>query len=473
MAVRTLPTPGESSLEGVQTPSLAIEKIAPREIQLNQPANFRIVVRNVGRIPASEVRVFDRIPEGARLIRANPEPEAGRSPDQGLAWWIGDLPPGQQRVIELELRPERPGEIGSVAQVTFATQASARTRVTRPELGIEHTAPSQVLLGSPVTLQITVRNNGDGPATNVIVQEQVPEQLRYNEGIRDLEYEIGTLAPGQSRSLALTLQSAAIGAFRNTVAVRGDGDLQASHETSIEVISPRLAVTSNGPNRRYLKRDATHQFSIQNTGTASATNLDLVAQLPRAVRFASANNQGQYDPGSHAVYWSLAELRATQTATVELVTQPVETGNVQIEFIARSDLEQRSTHSHPLLIEHLVDVHFELDDVTDHIETGTTTEYRVRIVNQGTMPANNVRLTAEFAPGMRPDSVAGGLRGEPRGQVVQFEPIANLNPGEEILASIVATGIAPGEHRVAVSLQSDGREINLSKEESTHVYSDR
>lgn len=470
---RTQATPGETSLEGVQTPSLAIEKIAPREIQLNQIANFKIVVRNVGRVSATEVRVVDRVPVGAQWIRSNPPTDSEVASDGRLVWTLGELPPGQQRTIELELRPDRPGEIGSVAQVTFATQASARTRVTRPELSIEHTAPAQVMMGSSLTLQINVRNNGDGPATNVTVFEQVPDQLRYSDGLRDLEYELGTLAPGQARSLNLTLQAAAVGQFRNIVGVRADGDLNATHETSIQVISPNLVVSSTGPSRRFLKRDASHTFMVQNNGTATATNLDLVAQLPRAVRFVSANNQGQYDPGSHAVYWSLAELRATQAASVEIATQPVETGNVKIDFIARADLNQKTSFEHPLAIEHLVDVYFEVDDLTDHIETGSSTEYRVRIVNQGTKPASNVRLSAEFAPGMRPDTVTGGLRGETRGQSVQFEPLANINPGEEILASITATGVAAGEHRVSVNLQTDGREINLTKEESTRVYADR
>ncbi len=468
----TLATPGETSLEGVQTPALAIEKIAPREIQVNQPAKFRIVVRNVGRVPASDVRVYDKIPAGTELISSNPQPDNKPGGD-GLSWSLGDMPAGQEKSIEIELRPTRPGEIGSVAQVTFASQASMRTRVTRPELSIEHTAPAQVMIGSPVTLQITARNNGDGPATNVIIQEKVPEQLRYNAGVRDLEYEIGTLAPGQSRSIALTLESAAIGQFRNIVGIVGDGGLNASHETTIEVISPEIVTSTDGPHRRFLKRDTSHTLSVKNSGTATATNLDLIAQLPRSLRFVGANNQGQYDPGSHAVYWSLAELRPGLSASVELQSEPVETGNSQIEFTARADLNQKSTIKHDVAIEHLVDVYFEIDDVTDHIETGTTTEYRIRIINQGTKPASNVRLLAEFDNGIRPDSVSGGLRGQAQGQQIAFEPIPNINPGEEITASILATGTAPGEHRVAVNLQTDGREINITKEESTRVYADR
>lgn len=470
--LRTLATPGEARLEGTQTPSLAIEKQAPREIQLNQPAEFRIIVRNTGQVPASDVRVFDTIPAGTRLISSDPRHETAGAAD-GLMWPLGELQPGDEKTITLKLQPERPGEIGSVAQVTFATQASMRTRVTQPKISIEHTAPAQVMIGEPVPLQITVRNNGDGPATNVVIQEKVPEQFRYSEGIRDLEYEIGTLAPGQSRAVTLTLQAIAVGATRNVVGAIADGGLQTSHETPVEVVSPKLVAACDGPNRRFLKRSAAHTFTVQNAGTASASNVDLIAKLPRNIRFVAANNQGQYDPGSHAVYWSLAELRAGQSATVELESEPVETGSVQLEFIARADLDQQSAIQHPLTIEHLVDVHFEIEDLTDHIEVGAVTEYRLRLVNQGTRPATNVRLRAELADGLRAEAVSGGLRGAANGQEVLFEPIPNINPGEEITAVFSAVGTAPGEHRVAVNLQTDGREINITKEESTRVYADQ
>ena len=48
----TRSTPGDRKLEGMQSPSVTIEKIAPSEIQVNQPADFQLVVKNIGRITA-------------------------------------------------------------------------------------------------------------------------------------------------------------------------------------------------------------------------------------------------------------------------------------------------------------------------------------------------------------------------------------------------------------------------------------
>lgn len=463
--------PGKTELEGEQVPALSIEKVAPREIQVDQPTDFKIVVRNVGRVVANEVRVTDQVPRGAQFVKA--VPEANRGANGGLVWELGSLKPGEERSIVLTLQPKQTGEIGSVAQVTFATPASMRVMVTKPQLAVEHSGPGKVTIGDRVPLAITVRNLGNGPAKDVVLQETVPPQLKFAEDFNELEYEIGTLAPGQSKKVNLNLSAAQIGRFRNTILVSGQGGLHAEHQIDMEVVAPQLTLASEGPNRRYLKRNATHSFSIRNTGTAIATNLDLVAKLPRGVKFVSANNQGQYDPGSNAVYWSLDRLNVSQAASVQLTTTPVEVGEQNIEFIATADLDQKATFRQPLVVEDLVELFFEIDDVDDVIEIGSETRYRVRLMNQGTVVATNIQLTFSAEQGIRPVSVDNRLAGEVRGQEVVFAPIAEIRPGEVLETFITATAAAPGEHRVVARLRADQREMNVSKEESTRVYADR
>jgi len=472
VTTRGLNTPGDRSLEGVQAPSLTIEKVSPREIQVNQSADFEIKVRNVGRVVANDVMVVDRVPSGTEFIGASPEPtKLERSGD--VQWNIGTIEPGQEKRIRFQLRPTKAGEIGSVAHVLFATQASMRTVVTKPVLDIVHSARPRVLIGDNVVFDITVENKGDGPAKDVIIQEEVPDQLEYQEGFPQLEYEVGTLMPGQKRKIQLALRAGKVGEFRNVVFVSGKGGLEAKHEIDVEVIAPEIRVTSDGPNRRFLQRKATHQFSIENGGTAEANNVNLVARLPSGLRYVSSDNRGRYDSNSHAVYWKMPSLKEGVAGTVELTTVPVEVGQQDIKFEAKADLRLTAATIQKMTVEHLVDVHFEIDDVVDPIEVGTDTTYRLRILNQGTKVASNVQLQVEFPRGLAPTSVDGDLRSQIQGQQVKFEPISNLPPGQQVLLSIDARGGAPGDHRVVASIRSDGREVEISKEETTRVYSDR
>ena len=81
-----------------------------------------------------------------------------------------------------------------------------------------------------------------------------------------------------------------------------------------------------GPERRYLERPATYEVSVENPGTAPAHDVELVTKLPKGMQFVKANNMGEYDAATHAVYWSLAELPEGEKGTVELVAMPIETG---------------------------------------------------------------------------------------------------------------------------------------------------
>ncbi len=471
-AARTLGTPGERRLEGVQAPSLTIEKVSPREIQVDQPADFEIRVRNVGRVPADNVMVIDRVPQGTEFLGAEPAPARGRA-GGALQWDIGTLTPGQEKRIRYQLKPTQPGEIGSVAQVVFATQASMRTVVTKPVLSIEHDTTPKVLMGDNFVFDVIVENQGDGAAADVIIQEEVPTQLEYQAGFRQLEYEVGTLLPGQKKKLRLALRAGKVGKFRNVMYATGKGGLEAKHALDLEVVAPEIRVTTEGPNRRFLQRKATHQFTVENRGTAKATNVGLVARLPSGLRYVSADNRGRYDSQSHAVFWKMPELTEGVAGTVEITTVPVSVGQQNIKFEADADLELFATADQELLVEHLIDVFFDIDDAIDPIEVGSQTSYRMRVLNQGTKAASNIQLQVDFPQGLVPDSVDGNLRHQIKGQRVIFEPISSLPPGQEITMSINATGKSPGDHRVVANIRADGREVAISKEDTTRVYSDR
>ena len=467
----TLPTPGDRRLEGPQSPSVTIEKIAPREIQVNQPADFQLVVKNVGRIAARNVVVMDQIPAGTEFVQSTPQ--ASRGANGQINWKFDRLEPGQEKRIRLQLRPTRQGEIGSVAEVTFSAQASMRTKVTKPVLSISHSAQPRILIGDPVVLDINVKNDGDGPAADVMIQEDLPEQLEFSEGFRELEYAIGTLAPGQSRKIRLELRAAKIGKFKNVLVAHAGGGLQTQHAVDIEVVSPQLVAQGDGPTRRFLNREATHRFSVRNSGTANATNVELVCRLPSGLRYVSTNNRGKYDENSHAVYWSLAELNSGLVANVEVATTPTEPGNQDLKFEVVSDLNQSASALCKLNVEHLIDIFFDIDDVVDPIEIGSNTSYKLKIVNQGTKTATNIQLQVAFPAGIQPTSVDGNVTNEIRGQQIAFSPITSMNPGDQIDITIHGKGISAGDHRVAVNLIADGREVNVSKQESTRVYSDR
>jgi uncharacterized repeat protein (TIGR01451 family) len=465
------PTPGQRHLEGVQIPALAVQKIAPREIQVNREAVFELVVKNTGKATADNVQVHDHVPEGTRLVETVPAADA--HPNGQITWSLGSLAPGQQTSIKMKLIPERAGNIGSVAHVTFGALASAQTVCTQPKLAIRHEAPSTVLLGQNLVMNIFVENNGNGAAEDVVLQEDVPEGLVFASGQKELQYKIGTLMPGQTRRVQLPLRAAQVGQAKNVLVAHGAGQLRATDTVDVRVVAPQLDLQTEGPNRKFLNRQATHSFRLTNQGSAAATNVQLVARLPRGLQFASANNQGQYDRTNHAVVWRLARLEPQQSGSVQMTTLPVATGQLDIEVTAVADLNQRQQQIQSLAVQQLSELFFDSADTADAIEVGTSTNFRVRVANQGSIPASNVQVSVEFPAGLQPLSVQGGLGHEIRNQTVVLQNIPSLQPRQEVSFMVTAKAVAAGDHRTVLSVRTDDREIAVSKEESTHIYSDR
>ncbi|REK15516.1 MAG: DUF11 domain-containing protein [Planctomycetota bacterium] len=461
--------PGDPQLNGAQSPALVIEKVAPPEIQIGKPAQFLIKVKNTGTATARGVEIHDEVPQGTQLI--DTAPPATRGPDGTVVWELGSLKPGSEQTVEMQLMPTSEGEVGSVARVHFHSEASVRTTATKPMLNVEVYGPSKVLKGQQVTLRIKLSNPGSGAASGVLLTENVPQGLSHPQG-KELEFEVGTLKPGESRELDLALVAAEAGMVTNSIKVTGDAKLESEALTEIEIVAPKLAVALAGPKRRYLERNATHSISISNPGTASAKDIDLVAVLPRNLKFVECNNGGQFDPNTHAVYWSLEELPPQETGTVKLTTLPLEAGDARLLIKGSSKDGLKDESEEVVSIEGLAAINFQLSDIKDPIEVGAETSYEIRVTNQGSKAASNVRLAALVPAGMKPLSAEGPVRHQIEGQYVRFEPLRQLAPKADTVFTIKVKAVQPGDQRVEVQVATDEIREPIAKQESTRVYGD-
>lgn len=461
--------PGPQSLEGPQIPSLTLEKIAPAEIQVGQPAKFQIRLRNTGRVAAANVLIRDELPAGTRFVDASPK--ASRAADGAIFWEIGTVAPGQDVMVELELMPQEEGTVGSVATVSFQASASARTRATKPGLVLEHSGPAKVLKGDLVRFAIKLTNPGSGAATGVTLEEDVPAGLTHSSGPK-LEYEVGTIAPGQTRHLELTLKAADAGRILNSLTARANGGLEVNHSVDLEVVAPQLSVTIEGPSKRYLDRQATFNVAVANPGTADAQEVELVAQLPTGLKFVSTNNSGYYDQARHAIVWSLERLPAGEMGKAQFTAVPVQIGQFNIIADSTADTGLEAHQEHALKVEGIAALMFSVADKVDPIEIGGQTAYEIRVVNQGSKPATNIQFSALVPDGLKPVGAEGPSAETISGQQVSFAPLPELAPKDQATFRIMVEGAAAGDHRFRVQMTSDDVSTPVIKEESTNVYAD-
>ncbi|MGQ9505211.1 MAG: hypothetical protein ACUVQG_10650 [Thermogutta sp.] len=461
--------PGDPSLEGPQTPQITIQKILPEEVQVGKPAIFRMVVRNSGAITIPKAEIHDPIPWGIRVLRTNPSAAQG---SQGtLVWTVGPLKPGDETVLEIEVMPLQEGEIGSVTTVLLHAQASARTKCTRPQLVVKTQVPPQVMLNDQVPVTITVSNTGSGVATNVVLEEHVPPELRHPAG-NELENALGDLKPRESRQVQLKLEAVRAGNAVNRLIARADGNLRVEDQATIQVLAPQIEVTVDGPSRRFLDREAIYQIAITNRGTAPAKNVRLTASLPAGLQFLRANNAGSYDPTTHSAQWLLAELPVGRTGTVELAVNPIAAGEQELVCGVQDDLGLTSEKRLTVLVEGISALHFQVADTKDPIAVAMETTYEIRVVNQGTKEATNVQVMAVFPEGIQPLAGEGPVPHTVNGNEVLFGKLNRLAPKAEAIFRIRCRASSPGDQRVRVQILSDDIRLPITKEESTQVYSD-
>ncbi|MFM7073297.1 MAG: hypothetical protein ACKO38_16035, partial [Planctomycetota bacterium] len=463
------PMPGAKSLEGPQVPMLELQKLAPEEVKVGKPARFEIKVKNIGRVAAQHIVVIDQIPRGTKFLEA--APPCLRGVDGVLRWQVGALGPGQETTIVLQLLPEQEGEIGSVAQVIFHSQAAVRTVSTQPRVTVEHQVAERVLIGDQVKLTLAVANRGSGATSNLVLEATLPESLGHPAGA-ELEYPIGVLRPNETRRIELSLRAQRPGVAACQFVAREESQTLAEDRVSLDILAPQLQVGIAGPKVRYLDRQATYSVSVANPGTAAATNLEVIAYLPRGLKFLSAENQGQYDPQRHAVLWGLAELPSGVMGASQLVVVPAEPGEQRIRVEGKADLRLEHAFEQPVLVETLSEIQFSVADTADPIEVGSETTYEIKLQNRGSRAASQVRVAVEFPAELTPSGGDGPTAVTVRGQQLLIDPVARLAPNAQATYRIRARGAAKGDPRIRVLVASDESPTPVTKEESTRVYSD-
>lgn len=461
--------PGDRRLDGAQAPQLTIEKVFPAEVIVGKPAAVLIRVRNAGTVTAQDVTLTDPIPEGMQFHKSQPATQPNARGE--LQWSLGALGAGQESTVSVELVPQAEGELGSVASVAFRSEASGRTISVRPQLTLQVSAPRSILAGEELVLSIKITNPGSGTATNVVLEEHVPAAMKHAGG-SELELDIGTLKPGESRELDLALKAEHAGRVLNNLTARGDDGIRADAKCEFEVVAPGLQVAVEGPSKRYLERPATYTLSVSNPGTAPAKEVELVANLPRGVKFVKADHEGTYDAASHSVYWSLEELPAQEKGAVTITALPIEQGEHKLKVAGKTKAGLTDSKEQAITIEGVAAILFEVADLADPIELRGETAYDIRVINQGSKAATNVQITAFMPNELKFLSAEGATRYRIDGQRIVFDALGTLPAKSETVYRVRAQGMQAGDIRLKVQLVTDDIRTPITKEESTRVYAD-
>jgi uncharacterized repeat protein (TIGR01451 family) len=454
---------------GGPSPTLYLQTIGPTSQNLSQPFHYEIVLRNPGSATVFHVQVEDELPLGARVIKAEPKAEVQ---GQKLFWDLGSLDAGADRHLQVEVQPAGEGEFQSHATATFATSSSLRTRITKPRLTLAKFAPEKVQLSNKVLFRLVVTNTGTGPATHVLVRDQLPPELEHPQGTL-IEGDVGTLAAGESKTITLEATAIKGGRVVNRAEVTADDGLQASARVELLVTEPALLLRKTGAKQGILHRELEHCLEVVNPGQAPATSVHIVDTLPEGLDFVAASDGGTYTADTRTIDWNLGTLGPGETRAVTLRMLAKTSGDFLNQAIAHADRGLEAKAGAPVHVEGIGAMTFEVVDLDDPVEVGAETTYEIRVVNQGSAPALNVQIQTVVPDGMTPVGGDGPSAIHIEGQKVSFDPVPKLASRADALYRVRVKAVKKGDWRFKAYLTCDQLQRPVYEEESTLVYDDK
>ncbi len=458
-------TPDQSAPKGLQQPRLTIEKIAPKRALLGQPLVYSVVVKNAGSAEAHQVTVEDRIPKGTTLEGTSPRAEMV---DKRLIWKLGTLKPDEQKKISIKVIPHEQGPIGSVAKVNFVAEITAEIEVTAPQILVSVESPSQVRLGDKLHLVFKVRNAGRADAENIVIRNVIPEGLRHPAGA-DLEYALGKLASQETQEIKLDLIATKNGSCVNKMVITGDGGIHVEEETPVEVVGEQLLLTRTGKNRLYVDKPAVFTSTIANEGTAPAGKVMVAEIIPVGFEFVSASDNGKFDPSTRAVTWSVGPIAPGEELKISTRLTPKHLGDHRATVTVTGPAGSVATVDAQMNVDGFPAVAVDSKSDTRLISIGEKAKIRISCKNQGTAAAKNVVLTAQLPPELRLVNGQGQTGWKQDGNLVTFEPLASLDPGEMVTFDVQVAGEQEGDTRIELQISADHLNRPLHRDETIRV----
>ncbi len=334
----------------VVEPVLQLAITLPPEVILCDPIPMTIVVRNAGSGVARNVRITASLPSGLTT-------------DAPLTFAVGDLAAGQMREVSGTLKAAMKGSFSvtgnAIEDGGLSADASATVLVTKPELALTKTGPETRYIGRPAKYEITVTNNGDAPANDCILTDDLPAGTQLIEttaggsimGSR-VAWKLGTIAPGASGTVSVSLKPIVKGVVKNTVEAKAFcAEAVAESTTKIMGIPAILLEVLDVEDPIEIGANTTYEIVVTNQGSAEGTNIAVVATLPEELEFVSAVGPTSFAENEKTItFASLAKLPERTKATYRVTVKGKDAGDVRFKISMISDQskvpveETESTH---------------------------------------------------------------------------------------------------------------------------------
>ena len=413
-----------------------VPEITPKKDVNNTTPNFgenvayTIVVSNDGISDAKQVVITDTLVKGLKFLGANYN--GVYDENTHTVTWTLDIDAGKTVELKVNVTVEDYGVL--VNRVTVGDKTSS-VDIAVPEIIPDKTANvTDANFGDNVTYTVTVTNDGDVDASQVVIVDQLGNGLKYvsssDGGVWDEKTNTVTwivdLSAGKTKTLNVVATVVGYGNVTNSLAV---GNKTSTINVNVPEITPNKTVDNKNPN---FGDNVTYTIVVSNDGAADAKNVVVKDILAPGFKFIEANYGGVYDELTRTVIWIVdvnAKGHVDLTIKVTVEDYGVLTNNVTVG---------NKTSSVNITVPEII------PNKTADIENpnfGDEVTYTVNITNVGKSNAVNVAVRDVLGEGLELISADGGVY-DPITRTITWT--VNLNSGETKSFKVVAKVIGYG-----------------------------
>ncbi len=209
-----------------------------------------------------------------------------------------------------------------------------------PLVSIHVNAPASVSAGADVEYTITVENKSQAPAHHVKVSDSIPAGVQFvadkavplpsESDAKHVAWELGTLKPGETKSLRVTFRPLKEGleAIDNTARV------QFEHGQRVHTVlkRPQLVVTKTSVKHALEGTPIACALIVENTGEVDVTNIEVHDALAEGLRF--EGDDGQKSPVKS---WTIPLLGPKQSRTFNYNVIGEKAGALTSHVVAKAE----------------------------------------------------------------------------------------------------------------------------------------